>query len=150
MLCTELNSDRLPFFKLGYTMNPNHILVFFFFSKTKQLDHMSIWFKWNEFSSYIRGFLAVRYEGESISNQPNLFPVEIHNFFSDVIVLLCDALRPLVFKCHQPRTEKVRFFSIDLVLKCRHDFFVRPEMTSTDILFQVWDWKKSLGDGSGE
>ena len=88
MLCTKLNSDRLPFFKLGYTMNPNHILVFFFFSKTKQLDHMSIWFKWNEFSSYIRGFLAVRYEGESISNQPNLFPVEIHNFLSSFVMHL--------------------------------------------------------------
>ena len=25
------------------------------------------------------------YEGESISNQPNLFPVEIHLFFFDVI-----------------------------------------------------------------
>ena len=30
---------------------------------------------------------AVRYEGESISNQPNLFPVEIHLFFFDVIAL---------------------------------------------------------------
>ena len=28
-----------------------------------------------------------RYEGESISNQPNLFPVGIHLFFFDVIVL---------------------------------------------------------------
>ena len=28
-----------------------------------------------------------RYEGESISNQPNLFPVEIHLFFFDVIAL---------------------------------------------------------------
>ena len=28
---------------------------------------------------------AKRYEGESISNQPNLFPVEIHLFFFDVI-----------------------------------------------------------------
>ena len=27
------------------------------------------------------------YEGESISNQPNLFPVEIHRFFFDVIAL---------------------------------------------------------------
>ena len=27
------------------------------------------------------------YEGESISNQPNLFPVEIHLFFIDVIAL---------------------------------------------------------------
>ena len=27
------------------------------------------------------------YEGESISNQPNLFPVEIHLFFFDVIAL---------------------------------------------------------------
>ena len=26
-------------------------------------------------------------EGESISNQPNLFPVEIHLFFFDVIAL---------------------------------------------------------------
>ena len=25
------------------------------------------------------------YEGESISNQPNLFPVEIHLFFFDVV-----------------------------------------------------------------
>ena len=28
-----------------------------------------------------------RYEGESISNQPNLFPVELHLFFFDVIAL---------------------------------------------------------------
>ena len=27
------------------------------------------------------------YEGESISNQPNLFPVESHLFFFDVIAL---------------------------------------------------------------
>ena len=27
------------------------------------------------------------YEGESISNQPNLFPVEIHLLFFDVIAL---------------------------------------------------------------
>ena len=27
------------------------------------------------------------YKGESISNQPNLFPVEIHLFFFDVIAL---------------------------------------------------------------
>ena len=27
------------------------------------------------------------YEGESISNQPNLFPVKIHLFFFDVIAL---------------------------------------------------------------
>ena len=27
------------------------------------------------------------YEGESISNQPNLFPVEIHLFFFDVTAL---------------------------------------------------------------
>ena len=27
------------------------------------------------------------YEGESISNQPNLFPVEIHLFFFDVFAL---------------------------------------------------------------
>ena len=26
-------------------------------------------------------------EGESVSNQPNLFPVEIHLFFFDVIAL---------------------------------------------------------------
>ena len=30
---------------------------------------------------------AYSYEGESISNQPNLFPVEIHLFFFDAIVL---------------------------------------------------------------
>ena len=30
---------------------------------------------------------SVLYEGESISNQPNLFPVEIHLFFFDVIAL---------------------------------------------------------------
>ena len=28
-----------------------------------------------------------QYEGESISNQPNLFPVELHLFFFDVIAL---------------------------------------------------------------
>ena len=51
------------------------------------------------------------YEGESICNQPNLFPIEIHLLFFDVIALYCDALRLTVFKCHQPRTEKVRNFS---------------------------------------
>ena len=29
----------------------------------------------------------VIYEGKSMSNQPNLFPVEIHLFFFDVIAL---------------------------------------------------------------
>ena len=29
----------------------------------------------------------MNYEGESISDQPNLFPVEIHLFFFDVIAL---------------------------------------------------------------
>ena len=29
----------------------------------------------------------LKYEGESIINQPNLFPVEIHLFFFDVIAL---------------------------------------------------------------
>ena len=48
-------------------------------------------------------------------------------------------LKTYIFKCHQPRTEKVRVLSIDPLLNCRHDFFVRPEMTSTDILFQVWE-----------
>ena len=33
-------------------------------------------------------FISVQeYEGESVSNQPNLFPVEIHLFFFDVIAL---------------------------------------------------------------
>ena len=32
-------------------------------------------------------FLYASYEGESISNQHNLFPVEIHLFFFDVIAL---------------------------------------------------------------
>ena len=40
--------------------------------------HISLWF--------IFCFL-IGYEGESISNQPNLFPVEIHLFFFDVIAL---------------------------------------------------------------
>ena len=31
--------------------------------------------------------ISLRYEGESISNEPNLFPVEIHLFFFDVTVL---------------------------------------------------------------
>ena len=83
--------------------------------------------------------LSIIYEGGSISNQPNLFPVEIHLFCFDVIALLCDALRPTVFKCHQPRTEKVRVLSIDPLLNCLHDFFIRPEMKSTDILFQGWE-----------
>ena len=64
---------------------------------------------------------SVIYEGESKSNQPNLFPVEIHLFFFDVIALQCDAHRPTVFKCHQPRTEKVRVLSIDPLLNCHHD-----------------------------
>ena len=33
------------------------------------------------------------YEGESISNQPNIFPIEIHLCFFDVIAFQCDALR---------------------------------------------------------
>ena len=70
------------------------------------------------------------YKGESISNQPNLFPVEIHLFFFDVIALYCDALRPTVSKCHQSRTEKVRVLSMDPLLNCRHDFFIRSEMIS--------------------
>ena len=69
----------------------------------------------------------------------NLFPVEIHLFFFDVIALQFDAHKPTVFKCHQPRTEKVRVLSIDPLLSCLHSFFIRPEMTSTDILFQVWE-----------
>ena len=36
----------------------------------------------------MRAVLAdLKYEGESISNQPNLFPVEIHLFFFDVNAL---------------------------------------------------------------
>ena len=38
----------------------------------------------------LKGYLGAQsytYEGESISNQPNLFPVEIHLFFFDVIAL---------------------------------------------------------------
>ena len=31
--------------------------------------------------------LPSTYESESISNQPNLFPIEIHLFFFDVIAL---------------------------------------------------------------
>ena len=30
---------------------------------------------------------VTKYEGESISNQPNLLPIEIHLFFFDVIAL---------------------------------------------------------------
>ena len=30
---------------------------------------------------------VLKYKGESINNQPNLFPVEIHLFFIDVIAL---------------------------------------------------------------
>ena len=83
--------------------------------------------------------LEFLYEGESIINEINLFLVEIHLFFFDVIALWCDPLRPTVFTCHQSRMEKVRVLSADPLLSCRHDFFVRPEMTSTDILFQIWE-----------
>ena len=55
----------------------------------------------------------VRCKGESISNHPNLFPVETQLFCFDVIALLCDAIRPTVFKCHHPRIEKVRVLSVD-------------------------------------
>ena len=37
---------------------------------------------------FIEGVIfKTNFEGESISNQPNLFPVEIHLFFFDVIAL---------------------------------------------------------------
>ena len=36
---------------------------------------------------YARAIEILLYEGKSISNQPNLFPVEIHLFFFDVIAL---------------------------------------------------------------
>ena len=36
-----------------------------------------------------------------------------------------------------PELKKIRVLSIDPLLNCRHDFFVRPEMTSTGILTQV-------------
>ena len=49
--------------------------------------------------------VSFRYEGESISNLPNLFPVESYLFFFNVIALLFDASRPTVFKYHLPRTE---------------------------------------------
>ena len=35
----------------------------------------------------VKKFFDFVYKGESISNQPNLFPVEIHLFFFDVIAL---------------------------------------------------------------
>ena len=35
----------------------------------------------------LHGLPYIQYEGESISNQPDLFPVEIHLFFFDVIAL---------------------------------------------------------------
>ena len=38
----------------------------------------------SSFSFYASGRM---YEGESISDQPNLFPVDIHLFFFDVIAL---------------------------------------------------------------
>ena len=94
---------------------------------------------------------VINYEGESIRNRSNLFPVEILLFFFDVIALKCDALKPTVFKCHQPRIAKVRVLSIDPLINFRQDFFVRPEMTLTDILYQDWgDRKKSSGARSGE
>ena len=83
-----------------------------------------------------------RYEGESIKKQPNLFLSEIDLFFFNVIALYNDALGPTVFQCHQPRTEEARVLVSDPLLNCRHDFFVGPEMTSTDILFS------SLGIGN--
>ena len=47
-----------------------------------------------------------------------------------------------MFQCHQPRTEESRVLVSDPLLNCHHDFFVGPEMTSTDILFS------SLGIGN--
>ena len=79
----------------------------------------------------------INYESESIKSQPNLFLGQIDLFFFDVIALWNDALGPTVFQCHQPRTEEARVLVYDPLLNCRHDFFVGPEMTSMDILFQV-------------
>ena len=80
-------------------------------------------------------FSKAYYEGESIKKQPNLFLGEIDLFFFDVI----DALGPTVFQCYQPRTEEARVLVSNPLLNCHHDFVVGPEMTSTDILFQVWE-----------
>ena len=92
----------------------------------------------------------IMYEGELIRNHPNLFPVEIHLFFFDVIALECRILRSTVFKCHQPRTKNVRVLSIGPLLNSRHAFFVRPEMTSMIFFFKFGNRKKSLGDRSGK
>ena len=83
------------------------------------------------------GWILFIYEGKSIKNQPNLFLGEIDLFFFNVIALRNDALGPMVFQCHQPRTEEARVLVSDPLLNCPQDFFVGPEMTSRDILFQV-------------
>ena len=44
----------------------------------------------------------------------------------------------MVFKCHQPRREEFSVLFMEPLLNCRQNFLVRPEMTSTHILFQIW------------
>ena len=50
-----------------------------------------------------------------------------------------------MFQCHQPITEEARVLVSDPLLNCSHDFFVGPEMTSTDIFFKFGNRKKSRG-----
>ena len=51
--------------------------------------HVMISQKWRDTALFesVWEKMHARYEGESISNLPNLFPVEIHLFFFDVIAL---------------------------------------------------------------
>ena len=72
------------------------------------------------------------------------------SFLSDPVpydICIATYLNKILFK----PTENVRALSTDPLLNCRHDFFVRPAMKSTDILFASFGIrKKSLGAGSGE
>ena len=61
-------------------LNQSAYIYITLWNKTKEKTHLNI-------IIIIIIIIIITYEGESISNQPNLFPVEIHLFFFGVIAL---------------------------------------------------------------
>ena len=55
--------------------------------KLEKLQRSAARFVTGDCKSAHEGCITEMYEGESIINQPNLFPVETHLFFFDVIAL---------------------------------------------------------------